>query len=113
MIRPSSVDVDIYLNELPILDGAEETIEMGILSSLQPANLRLRRAVRNREQAVQSIRFPLIFDPQTSGGLLASVPVTRAESCLEALKTAGISVAAVIGQVKEQSDHLEPVTLLM
>ena len=113
MIRPSSVDVDIYLNELPILDGAEETIEMGILSSLQPANLRLRRAVRNREQAVQSVRFPLIFDPQTSGGLLASIPAIRATSCLEALKTAGINVAAVIGQVKEQSDHLEPVTLLM
>ena len=113
MIRPSNVDVDICLNELPILDGAEETIEMGILSSLQPANLRLRRAVRNREQAVQSVRFPLIFDPQTSGGLLASIPAIKAEPCVEALKTAGVYVAAVIGQVKEQSDHLEPVTLLM
>ena len=113
MIRPSGVDVDIYLNELPILDGAEETIEMGILSSLQPANLRLRRAVRNREEAIQSVRFPLIFDPQTSGGLLASIPAIQAESCLEGLKAAGIEAAAVIGQVKKQSDHLEPVTLLM
>ena len=112
MIRPSEVDVDIHMDRLPILDGAEETVEMGILSSLQPANIRLRRAIRNREDAVQSNRFPLIFDPQTSGGLLASVPAAQADTCVEALHAAGFMAAAVVGEVKPESEHLESVMVL-
>ena len=112
MIRPSEVDVDIHMDRLPILDGAEETVEMGILSSLQPANIRLRRAIRNREDAVQSNRFPLMFDPQTSGGLLASVPAAQADTCVEALHAAGFMAAAVVGEVKPESEHLESVMVL-
>ena len=43
MARPpaSNVDVEIDLDSLPILDGALETVRLGILSSLQPANVRL------------------------------------------------------------------------
>jgi len=36
---------------LPVLEGAEETSAAGILSSLQPANVRLRRALRNQQEA--------------------------------------------------------------
>jgi len=112
MIRPSGVDVDIHLDQLPVMDGAMETIAMGILSSLQPANVRLRRAIRNMEDAVAHGRYPLMFDPQTSGGLLASIPSDRVDDCLAALHAAGCVQAAVIGEVKEESDHLEPVSLL-
>ncbi len=112
MIRPSGVDVDIDLGRLPVMDGAMETVAMGILSSLQPANVRLRRAIRNMEAAVGDVRYPLVFDPQTSGGLLASVPERQAEACLTALRNDGYAHAAVIGEVKAESDHLEPVTLL-
>ncbi len=39
MIRPSGVDVEIDMSALPLIEGALQTVEMGILSSLQPANL--------------------------------------------------------------------------
>ena len=47
MTKASSVDVEIDMAALPIMDGALDTIRLGILSSLQPANVRLRRAIRN------------------------------------------------------------------
>ena len=75
--------------------------------SLKCSRIRLRRAIRNREDAVQSNRFPLIFDPQTSGGLLASVPAAQADTCVEALHAAGFMAAAVVGEVKPESEHLE------
>ena len=112
MIRPSSVDVEVDLAALPIMDGAMDCVGMGILSSLQPANVRLRRAVRNARDAVDSPLYPLIFDPQTSGGLLASVPGEDAEACVGQLRQAGYAHATVIGSVKAESDHLEPVTLV-
>ena len=112
MIKPSAVDVEIDLAALPLIDGALETVAMGILSSLQPANLRLRRAIANMEEAVTSPRYPLIFDPQTSGGLLASLPAQNTDACVRELIELGYDQAAVVGRVKAQGEELEPVRLI-
>ncbi|MGM0692652.1 MAG: selenide, water dikinase SelD [Pseudomonadota bacterium] len=111
MTRPSGVDAELDLAALPLLEGAEETVAAGILSSLQPANVRLRRAIRDQADWVEHPRYPLLFDPQTAGGLLASVPAERAEACLEALRGLGYAQAARIGRVLEPSDSLSPVQL--
>ena len=111
MARPSGVDVELDLAALPVLDGAEQTAAAGILSSLQPANVRLRRALRNQAEMVDHPRYRLIFDPQTAGGLLASVPGERAIECIAALRAAGYLHAAVIGRILPQGDALEPVLL--
>ena len=112
MTKASGVDVEIDLDSLPVLDGAQETMRLGILSSLHPANVRLRRAIRNLNAAGKHERYPLIFDPQTSGGLLASLPAERAQSCLRALRDLGYAKASIVGRVTAESDHLEPVTLI-
>jgi selenide, water dikinase len=111
MTRPSGVDAELNLSALPILKGAEETSAAGILSSLQPANVRLRRALRNSQEAVTHPRYPLIFDPQTAGGLLASIPADRVEACLGALRALGYTHAAAIGRVMRQGEALEPIVL--
>jgi len=111
MTRPSGVDAELQLSALPLLDGAVACVEAGIVSSLQPANVRLRRALRNAEAFAQDPRYPLLFDPQTAGGLLASVPADRAATCVEALKAAGYAQTAVIGRILGASDALEPVVL--
>ena len=112
MIKPSGVDVEIDLGAIPCLDGAEETIAAGIFSSLQPQNLRLRRAIRDAENVSKDTRYPLIFDPQTSGGLLAGVPAEQAEACVTALRELGYAQTAIIGRVLPESNRLEPVRLL-
>ena len=111
MTRPSGVDAEIDLGALPLLDGAQECVDAGIVSSLQSANVRLRRALRNQEAMLKHPRYPLIFDPQTAGGLLASVPAERAEACIEALRALGYIHTAAIGRILEQGDALEPITL--
>jgi selenide,water dikinase len=113
MIRPSGVDAELHLNAMPVLDGAEHTAAQGILSSLQPANVRLRRAIRHQEQAVQHPRYALLFDPQTAGGLLASVPGARADATIQALHALGYTQAVCIGRVLEPSDDLAPVVLTL
>ena len=83
------------------------------MSSLQPANVRLRRALRNQQAAVSHPRYALIFDPQTAGGLLASIPQERAEACLSALRALGYAHAAAIGRVLPQGEALEPIVLTL
>ena len=112
MTRPSGVDAEIQLSALPLLDGAQACVEAGITSSLQSANVRLRRALRNQEEFVKHPRYPLIFDPQTAGGLLASVPADRVDACIAALKAQGYPDTCKIGRILPQGDALEPITLV-
>ncbi len=111
MTRPSGVDAELHLSKLPILDGAEECVALGIVSSLQGANVRLRRALRNQEEFVKHPRYPLIFDPQTAGGLLASLPANQADACIAALHKLGYVHTAAIGKIVAQGDALEPIVL--
>jgi selenide,water dikinase len=112
MTQASGVDVELDLGQIPWLDGARETVAAGILSSLHPQNVRLRRALRHPDTVVSSPLSPLLFDPQTAGGLLASVPADRAEACLAALTTLGYDRAAIIGTVRPKTEHWEPITVV-
>jgi selenide,water dikinase len=112
MTRPSQVDAEVHLDALPVLDGALATIRAGVFSSLQPENVRLRRAVRDPEAAGADERYPLLFDPQTAGGLLASVPAERADDCVAALRAAGYPEATAIGRIHADSGAEAPIEVV-
>jgi selenide,water dikinase len=84
----------IELAALPVLAGAEAAMAQGIFSTLHESNQQLAAM----ECANSSARLQLLFDPQTSGGLLMAVPASAAEAAVEALKSAGYA-AALIGEV--------------
>lgn len=113
MTKASAVDARLTLDTIPILDGACETVAAGLLSSLQPHNVRLRRAVANVEAAAADPRFPIVFDPQTAGGLLASVPAAAAEACLAELRGIGYPRAAIVGVVEPRSERDAPIRIGM
>ncbi|MBW4663806.1 MAG: selenide, water dikinase SelD [Chroococcus sp. CMT-3BRIN-NPC107] len=103
MVKASNVSVELNLEALPILAGARETLEKGIFSSLHPENLQFSRYIAKGEK-VCNINYPLLFDPQTSGGLLAAVPKDVAKSCLTQLQALGYIQASVIGRVVLSSE---------
>lgn len=109
--NPANAAATLRLSEVPVLEGALETVRAGIVSSLQPQNLRLRRAVAEAGAASGDARFPLLFDPQTAGGLLAAVPGGRAGECLAALREGGYPEAARIGEVVARTDPDHQVAL--
>ena len=111
MTRASRVDARLSLSSIPLLAGAAETARAGFLSSLQPQNIRLRRAVANHDNVRSASAYPLLFDPQTAGGLLVSVPAEHVESCLMALRTHGYLDAAAIGKIVPQCNPEAPITV--
>ena len=95
MLEASGVAARVRLGDVPVMPGAVELAAAGVGSSLQPANL---AAVSWRMEAPQDVRVALLSDPQTCGGLLASVPSGEAAALVAALRAAGHR-AAVIGEV--------------
>jgi selenide,water dikinase len=112
MVRASDVDAALALDCIPALEGARETIAQGVFSSLQPQNVRLRRAIRDLDAVAAHPDYPLLFDPQTAGGLLAAVPASRVAGCVAELRRAGYRQACVIGFVFPRSSRLEPIEVL-
>jgi len=109
MVRAGKVDISINVNALPVLVGAMQTMQLGIFSSLQPSNILLRRSIKNPEQAMKHQNYPLLFDPQTAGGLLATIPEDKANLCIAELQSLGYIDACVIGRVEAQSDSVESI----
>lgn len=112
MTRASGANVVLNLDALPILDGALAVIDKGIFSSLQDQNVRLRRAIKNAQDYGQHKHYPLLFDPQTSGGLLAAIPQPQVNACVTELLQLGYNATTIIGEVIDNADQLESVTLL-
>jgi len=111
MTKASEVDAALIMDAIPLLDGALETVKKGILSSLQPQNLRLRRAIHDIEQASEHPAFPLLFDPQTAGGLLAGVPNEHVSACIEELHAMGYQEAVIIGHIEPLSNEQAPIRI--
>lgn len=104
MASGSGVTIRIYSQRLPLLPGALELAEMGII----PAG-----AYRNRDYVmprlsvganVPQARLDLISDPQTSGGLLIALPMADAGALVSALR-ADCPDSAIVGTVLPKADH--------
>jgi selenide,water dikinase len=67
--------------------------------------------LRNLADHAAHPKLPLLFDPQTAGGLLASVPAAQAAACVQALHAAGYLHATIIGRVLPASADAAPVVL--
>jgi len=99
----------IDLDKIPYLEGGLESSTSGIYSSLHTENYRSRRAIRNHvvAAAASPIKYPLIFDPQTAGGLLFFVSPDTCEAFVKKLQErepCRESCAAVIGEIVEYSE---------
>ena len=95
MAQGSGVSAEIWAGEVPLQPGALALARDGIL----PAG-----AYRNRDFVGEEARFDpavplevadLLFDPQTSGGLLIAVPEERGAALLDRLRDGGVTAAAV------------------
>jgi selenide,water dikinase len=99
MLRASSVDAELSLEAIPALDGALDLLRRGITSSLAPHNLAVSGAVNIGRAPATDPRIALLYDPQTAGGLLASLPARSVDACLAELRSNGAAQAACIGHV--------------
>ncbi len=101
MLSGGEVGVRIFAKELPILPGALEKADMGLVPA---GSYRNRELYSPRVDGLENISSPmsdLIFDAQTSGGLLLAVSEEISCRFLEVCRSAGFPHSAIIGGFTE------------
>ncbi len=101
ILEGSGVCAHVELNDVPLLSGALELAEQDIQSTLWPANA----AQVARMTMTRSARSDLLFDPQTCGGLLATIPAEHETSIISAFRSAGESIWK-IGEISKGDPHI-------
>lgn len=103
--RASEVTLEIQAEKLPILPEALWYASMGLVPEGTYRNKNYQKQEVSLGKGISEAVEDLIFDPQTSGGLLACVEAAYAEEILAALEKRGLATAAaVIGRVKEKQE---------
>jgi selenide,water dikinase len=100
MLKASNVAAEIELEKVPIYEKALEFVEMGIM----PAGLHNNRGFLEGKVhlggKLQQVLLDMLYDPETSGGLLISVPENRVDEALSLLKDES-PCASVVGKIVE------------
>ncbi len=102
MIEGEDVGMAVYTSKIPILPGTEEYAKMGLVPGGTIRNRDFRLPMIEHASEISDEKLLILFDAQTSGGLLISVPEAQAPVLLERLHQQGIKDAAIIGEVVEQ-----------
>ena len=102
ILRGAGCGVKLRLANIPILPGAEDLVRQGIASSLQKANALVLQDYKFIDIDHDNPRLQLLVDPQTSGGMLATLPQERIADCLTELNNLGYQ-AVQIGEICDSS----------
>lgn len=98
MARGSGVSITLQFDALPLYPNALEMYRKGQTTGSNKANQLLVRNDLVLNRHLDTAQSGILFDPQTSGGLLLSVPEVEADRLMDAVKSAGITSARIIGE---------------
>ena len=97
MIEGTNLGMVVYSSAVPFFPGVKELAEKGIM----PGGLRRNKKFRLSmiESSCPAWVVDVLFDPQTSGGLLISLPPDEADKLLGKMHLGGITEASIIGEI--------------
>ncbi len=104
MAEASDVTCVINVTAVPLLVGVPELAKRGFVTRANATNRSYLELHLRVMPGVDPAREAMLYDPQTSGGLLLSVPADVVETLLVQLHQQGISAARLIGEVHARSD---------
>jgi selenide,water dikinase len=99
MAAASKVDVELAWEDIPLMPGVLACAAAGIIPGSVERNRDSSGDALAATDGADPACIDILFDPQTSGGLLISLPSGPAEELVARLRAEGMEEAAVIGRV--------------
>jgi selenide,water dikinase len=104
MAQQSGVTVEVKAAAVPLLDESLDYVKRDIISGAVERNREYSSQFVTVRNGVDPALETILYDPQTSGGLLLAVPAKKADMLLRKLRAKGLRSAAVIGRVTAKSE---------
>lgn len=105
MAKASGVVIKFDMKELPVFDGTDEAIKENYLTRGDKSNRDYTKNAVHSLGTVNKNSEHIAFDPQTSGGLLISVPAEYATMLILELEKGGDIFSKIVGEVIEPSEE--------
>ncbi|HEB73667.1 MAG TPA: selenide, water dikinase SelD, partial [Candidatus Desulfofervidus auxilii] len=99
MARASKKEIEIWAKEVPVIPEVWEYASMGLIPAGSYANKHFCASLVDVSSSVSGPTLDILFDAQTSGGLIIVLSEKDASSCLAKLQAEGIKEASIIGKV--------------
>ena len=99
----SGVEVEIHGASIPVFSGVMDLIREGVVSGAVERNREYASRYVKRAKGAGEELETLLYDPQTSGGLLIAVRASKAPALLAALRKKGAPASAAIGRVMRKA----------
>ena len=100
MAHGSQVTIRLYASQVPVFEEALVFARRGYLTQGDVSNRAYTRDAVSVDAGVSSALLQVMFDPQTSGGLLIALPPSQASALVQTLHTRGVEHAVTIGEVE-------------
>jgi selenide,water dikinase len=97
----SGEKVILYYDRLPFYNDALRMYQKGETTGSNTANRKMVAEKMTIKTSLSSQAEELLYDPQTSGGLLLALPDSQAEELITELQTAGVQTAVQIGHIEQ------------
>ncbi len=101
----SKVTIEIFANQVPVFEGVFEKIQQGMISGAIERNKEFASQYVTSSSGVSEERETVLYDPQTSGGLLMAIPPDDADELVSRLREKGLKFTTIIGTVISQSEE--------
>jgi selenide,water dikinase len=101
MASGSGVRLEFTLDEIPVMQEALEMYAKGVSTGVNRHNRQLVENHLKFEKDVPEWHREIVYDPQTSGGLMVAVPQDQGPELITALKAAGVEQSCIIGSVQK------------
>lgn len=101
MAKGSGVRIVVDYSSLPLYSGALEMYQKGESTGSNAGNREITRETLHIRTNISKAEEELLFDPQTSGGLLLAVPEAQSDDLISALLSEGVAAASKVGSVED------------
>jgi len=101
MAKASEVCLEIEVARFPVMDEALAVYKKGMRTGVNASNRQMVEKYMRFEADLPIWHQEIVFDPQTSGGLLVAVPQSQGENLIKTLHAGKVAAAKIIGRVRE------------
>ncbi|MBU4361752.1 selenide, water dikinase SelD [bacterium] len=99
MLTKNNLGAELWINDIPVIDGLDKYISLGMIPGGTLKNKEIYSCSVEKKPDIASEQEIILYDAQTSGGLLLSISPEQAEKAKELLFQKGFTSSQIIGKI--------------